>query len=256
MTVPVSNVVIATDSFTTWVGVTNLLADVMSTKTLTADATAAGGNVVGNAQLIGIFNANTIAIGTALRGGTIGTSANLTITSNAIFSGANVSVSGNVIFNNSNTYVNSTSFVVQGTTSNTTSNVSITNSNTNISTVAFGVQGVSTLVGNTVLKANSSLSSFSLSSNATVSNLDVSVNLTTVSGNVNVDTGTFFVDATNNRIGILNTTPDAELTVTGSANVSGAFRIGTVLTVVNAASVGNNLAVNGTANVTTAVNKC
>jgi hypothetical protein len=44
-------------------------------------------------------------------------------------------------------------------------------------------------------------------------------------GNSNFDSGVLFVDATNNRIGINNTTPDAALTVTGSANVSGTLKV-------------------------------
>lgn len=42
----------------------------------------------------------------------------------------------------------------------------------------------------------------------------------TISGNVNIDAGTLYVDATNNRIGINNTTPAQTLVVTGTANVS------------------------------------
>jgi len=49
---------------------------------------------------------------------------------------------------------------------------------------------------------------------------------TSFSGNSNFDSGTLFVDSVNNRVGVNNTTPDAALTVTGTANISGNVAIG------------------------------
>ena len=49
---------------------------------------------------------------------------------------------------------------------------------------------------------------------------------TVFSGNSNFDSGTLFVDSVNNRVGVNNTTPDAALTVTGTANISGNVVIG------------------------------
>ena len=49
---------------------------------------------------------------------------------------------------------------------------------------------------------------------------------TVFSGNSNFDSGTLFVDSVNNRVGVNNTTPDAALTVTGTANISGNVAIG------------------------------
>jgi hypothetical protein len=51
-----------------------------------------------------------------------------------------------------------------------------------------------------------------------------------VSGNVNIDTGVLFVDGVNNRVGIGNTTPDANLTVTGTANISSNVVVGNYVT--------------------------
>ena len=86
---PVSNVVIATDSFATWVGVTNFMADTFTNYALTANSSPYGANVSGNSQLIGIFNANTVAVGESLRGGTVNVGSNLNITSNVTFTGNN-----------------------------------------------------------------------------------------------------------------------------------------------------------------------
>jgi hypothetical protein len=71
--------------------------------------------------------------------------------------------------------------------------------------------------------------------------------LTTLSANVNVDSGTLFVDATNNRVGVNNTSPDASLTVTGTANVSGAAVIAGLTTLSGNANT-------TTANVSVALN--
>lgn len=49
---------------------------------------------------------------------------------------------------------------------------------------------------------------------------------TSFPGNSNFDSGTLFVDSVNNRVGVNNTTPDAALTVTGTANISGNVVIG------------------------------
>ncbi len=81
---PISNVVISTDSFATWIGITNRIADTITTQALTANNTSNGANVSGNSQLIGIFAANTIAAGTTLRGGTVNATANLNVTTNTL----------------------------------------------------------------------------------------------------------------------------------------------------------------------------
>ena len=51
----ISNVVIATDSFASWVGITNQMADTFTNYALTANSAPAGALVTGNSQLIGIF---------------------------------------------------------------------------------------------------------------------------------------------------------------------------------------------------------
>ena len=249
MAKPISNVVISTDSFATWIGVTNDMADTFSTKALTANTSTIGANVAGNSQLWGTFSANVVAIVDELRGGVVNStaSANLNITSSTIFTGAAINATSNVAVLNTNTHINSTFTYVVGGLANVTSNVSITNANTNIVATAFGVQGVATLTGNVTFKANSSLSSVVLTSNTTTSNLAISVNQMAVTGNVTVDAGTLFVDAANNRVGISNTTPDADLAVTGSANVSGSVRIATNLNTVGTSIVNGAFTVNNTA---------
>lgn len=272
----VANVVIATDSFLTWIGITNKMADTFTNYALTANSSSGGATVTGNSQLVGIFAANTVGIGTALRGGSVATSANLNITSNAIFTGANVGMTSNVTVVTTNTSVNSSVTHLVGGNVNITSNVSVSNANTyidadiltliggNVSiTSNISVQNANTFVnatnmsvvgGQVTFTSNAYLNSTNVavnSANTTVaggqlnvsSNLEVtglsnlSANVTiggtshTVAGNVSFDTGTLFIDATNNRIGVNNTSPDASLTVTGTANVSSNVRIGGTLIV-------------------------
>lgn len=52
----------------------------------------------------------------------------------------------------------------------------------------------------------------------------------TAASNANFDSGAFFVDASNNRVGVNTTSPDASLTVSGTANVSSAIISGGTIT--------------------------
>lgn len=81
---------------------------------------------------------------------------------------------------------------------------------------------------------------------ATGTTLTLGGTLSTFAGNSNFDSGVLFVDATNNRTGVNNTTPDAALTVTGAANVSGAMVIGGAATIGGAVTIAGNLTVSGT----------
>lgn len=76
-------------------------------------------------------------------------------------------------------------------------------------------------------------------------NVTLSGTLQTIEGNVNFDSATLFVDATNNRVGILTQTPDAGLTINSTANVAGAFRVGGNTTLVGNSTVSGTLGVTG-----------
>lgn len=82
-------------------------------------------------------------------------------------------------------------------------------------------------VGTTISGGNTSVTGFiNVSSTANIGGALSACSTLTVAANVNVDSGTLFVDATNNRIGIGTITPDAPLQVVGAANVSGDLRVG------------------------------
>lgn len=77
-----------------------------------------------------------------------------------------------------------------------------------------------------------------------------------VNGNVNFDTGTLFIDSTNNRVGISNTAPNETFVVAGTANVAGNTALSGVLRVtsnatVQQANVGGTLVVSGNVAVNT-----
>jgi hypothetical protein len=91
MALPTANLNTSTDTFLNWFDKTNTLLDAYSTTIVTTAANSSGGTTTGNAALIGIFNSNTVAVGTALRGGNVTTSGVLTVSSN-------LSISGNTIF--------------------------------------------------------------------------------------------------------------------------------------------------------------
>lgn len=296
---PVANVVIATDSFASWVGITNQMADTFTRYTLTANSSTIGANVSGNSQLWGTFSANTVAVGDSLRGGIVNASANLNIVSNAIFTGATINATSNVNITTTNTYVNSTYTYIVGGIANVTSNVSVTNANTQVNSSVFHVVGglanvtsnVSIVNSNTYVNAaalylaggianitsnvsivtanvtanvtnfNIRAGTFTVDSNVAITNtVSIANNLTlggvshTVAGNVAFNTNTLFVDATNSRVGFKNTTPDATVTITGTANVSGAVIFANTLNVNGLATfvTSNTTSANiATANVTT-----
>lgn len=102
------------------------------------------------------------------------------------------------------------------------------------------LSGMLNVVGNTTLANNVVLGG----------NVTVSGTSHTLAGNVNIDAGTFYVDAVNNRVGINNTAPTMALQVTGSANITGLVNIGATLGVGSAATISGNLIVSGNSLIT------
>lgn len=90
---PVSN----TQTFGSWLAVTNRLANLMSQNTVTSDATAGGSVTTGNSFVNGHFGANTLHVGTALRGGNLTTNAVLTIATNTAFAQSSITLTDGII---------------------------------------------------------------------------------------------------------------------------------------------------------------
>jgi predicted acyltransferase (DUF342 family) len=102
MALSTANLNTSTDTFLNWFDKTNTLLDAYSTTIITTAANSSGGITTGNASLIGIFNSNTVAVGTSLRGGNVTTSGLLTITSN-------LSITGNTLFTGNASFTNNMS---------------------------------------------------------------------------------------------------------------------------------------------------
>lgn len=118
----INSIVVATDTFSSLITKTNQVITALGSEIITANSSVDGANTTGNTNLIGIFGANTIAVGTALRGGTVNAAANLNISSNATFTGANASFSANLVITNTVTTVNAITMFVTGPTLNVSSN--------------------------------------------------------------------------------------------------------------------------------------
>ena len=290
----VTQIDVSTDTFELWVNRTNDLLLALSTEIITANDATANTGTVGEprrAQLYGRFGANTLVATDKLRGGNVGDlgSALLTISSNTTVGGnstigiaQNFVSYANVLFENANTQVNAeiititgNSFI-KGNTSivaiNVLGNSTVTNTIINgtdvfVRTTNTSVNSISIFTGNTSIKANSTITLISATGNGTTSNVVLSGNLTqitsnlnvtgtvhTIAGNVAFDTSTLFVDATGNKVGVGTITPDANLHIVGTANVSGAVKFANSLVVTGNVTFANTLSVSGNATFSNTIN--
>lgn len=128
-----------------------------------------------------------------------------------------------------------TATTIRGGSANSSSNLAIT-SNTTISAAYMNV------VANTLIYSNSTVAvavfggnstATNTSFNSTYFNINSNASITgtshVVTGNVNVDSGVLYVDATNNRVGINTTTPNTQLAVNGSVAASGSLTLSGML---------------------------
>ena len=125
-----------------------------------------------------------------------------------------------------------------------TTKINVGNSTVNTAITATAINTQGTL---DVLKATTLSNTIAVTGNATFSNTIAVTGQATFTANIVADTSTFFVDTTNHRVGIITTTPDASLSVNGTANVSGNTTIGGKLVQVANASFSNTIVVTGNA---------
>lgn len=104
-----NQIVITTDTFAQWLRLTNQMANTFPNVVTTATNTA-GDLTGGNGFVTGTIGGNTVVANYRLRGGTVDTAANLTISSNVVVTG------GNSVILNVNSVVNSASMVVNANT--------------------------------------------------------------------------------------------------------------------------------------------
>lgn len=122
MTVAVANTEL-TNTFEYMRGRINELADAMTNKVVTVDATTTSGNAVVNGTVVGV----TLVANTALRGGNTTTSNTLEVSSNLNISGVQFSVGANVLATSERLFVgNSTvNSVVNSTTISMSGNLTV-----------------------------------------------------------------------------------------------------------------------------------
>jgi hypothetical protein len=87
----IANVATSSDTFGSWIGVTNQIATAFK-ETVTVKANTAGDMSTGNGFVTGVFGANTITA-SIVRGGNVTSSANLSIASNAEFGNSSAQIS-------------------------------------------------------------------------------------------------------------------------------------------------------------------
>ncbi len=207
-----ANVLINSDTFSSWITRTNEIIYDLSTIVVTTDASTNGAVTSGNASFTGILNSNTLAITTALRGGSVANSANLSITSNLNVT-ANLTVAGTV----SGTVGNITTFNANTFTAANATIVAIT-SNT-------GIFGNSTVNGTQTINVASIVTA---QINAFSSNTYVDYNVLAKPVFRSYGEATFTANASGNVSLDLSNHNVFLLTLTGNA----------VLTMVNPLSVG------------------
>ena len=93
-----------------------------------------------------------------------------------------------------------------------TSDITISPGNLSVTSGNLSVGGTTTLTGNLTSNGNNNLG-------------NASGDTTAITGILNVDSGVLYVDPTNNRVGINDTTPSEALDVTGNALVSGTLGV-------------------------------
>lgn len=210
-----------TDTFASWVDTTNMLVYDMGTKVVTTAPysqpnTSVGGYTTGNSHIEGRFSANTLSAATALRGGTVSTSANLVIVSNTIFNESTlvqINENTNLFDIDANNVVISSNVTFDG---GSTKRILIDTANTTVNTGSFFVRsnteftGVTANVGTTTLNvtANSIFSGANVyitSTNTTIGDAGtdgLTVNaVADFNANVNIDGVLTTINSTNTTIG-------------------------------------------------------
>ena len=99
MAFALTQIVASTDTFGTWLNLTNQMANLITNDVVTANNEANGAITSGNAYFTGIFSANVLAVPAQIRGGNVQSTNTLYFVSNADFATGNVISIGNSTVN-------------------------------------------------------------------------------------------------------------------------------------------------------------
>lgn len=220
----VSNVDIITDTWEIVVLKTNELLNSLSTEVITANSTVAlTGNTdfPRNAELIGAFSANTIAVTNGLRGGNTSVAANLVITSNVSITGESLNTAAAGYFTGPQSFSNAVTFSSGSLTS--TSNTYINAANVTINSAAQTfkagtVNAVAITNDGTTTAVTLAGNNFNVGSNVSITGTNH-----TIAGNVNFDAGTLIINGTSNIVNATSLGLSGILSVTGNGSVGGIF---------------------------------
>ncbi len=226
--------------FSTWLERVRQLCDIISSNTVTMDATTDGSISTGNAQFRGIFSSNVIVAVDGIRGGNVSTNSVLNFLSNTAWK---TPASANILVVTSNSTVSSVTVSPNNYTLTPTSNVTLGGAVLNITALLANVTATSlnsntilTQTGNSSFKANSSVTVFSYTGNSSATAL------TLFSTNTSINGTALRVNA--------NTTVNGNITLNGNTNsVTGNLNVNGTLTVNNVVFVQEltlpNTAING-----------
>ena len=139
MTALISNVAISTDTFGSWITITNEMATAFRSNTMTVDSTAGGSVSTGNGYVNGYFGSNTLYATTALRGGTGSVSANLVISTNT-------TIQGNVNITGTSVNIGSSLFTINSSAISTTANVIFNGDLTVSGTLTAGISANASII--------------------------------------------------------------------------------------------------------------
>ena len=229
------------DATLTITGTANVSGNVITLGTLTTANLAVGSNVNINASALFVGDSTTNSTQTSelLKISNSTSTANLTpvdlkigistVNSTALAVGANLSVNSSLLYvgtSTVNTVVNSSAIAITNSTSGfsvTPSSIFVGNSVVNVQILSTGItgNGISISSLNATSITNGTLPSARLSGAYTDITQVGTLLGVAVTGNSNFDSGVLFVDGTNNRVGINNTTPADVLSVAGNTYILG-----------------------------------
>jgi hypothetical protein len=258
------------DTFSSWITKFNTVLYDLGTTVVTTATTVDGGSTTGNASITGFFAANTLIAGSYLRGGNTTTAGVLNISSNVVITNTSILTVGNTTQYNQFGYI-AASLSTQWNQASVNNYMQVALLNTSNGTNAsadFTVYNDIGSISSQQLYVDMGINSSTWSNTAWTINGPNDGYI--YAGNSNFSIGTakstahtnFFSGGTlaanermrivaNGNIGIGNTSPDATLSVTGTANISGVTRFGSNVNVSGYLSVNTNLSIpsTGTANI-------
>jgi hypothetical protein len=157
----------ANDTFQHLIDKTNAIINTVANSVITANTNANGATTTGNAYVSGIFGATTITT-SALRGGNVQSSANLLISSNALFT-------GDILMLGSNITLNTSSLSLGANVSLTNSRASLGNSTVNavLNSTALALSANMVLLGTGLFFGNSTVNAVVNTSGLSISGVAI-----------------------------------------------------------------------------------